>query len=54
MAKRYYATKNNKVVSNISVSPFSKEAMDKFCEEQGYDNWFELDYEGALTIMELN
>jgi len=51
--KRYYAIKDNKIVSNIDVAPFSKEAMDRFCNEKGFDGWFELDEEGALSLMQL-
>ena len=54
MENRCYAIKNNKIVSVIIISPFSKERMDKFCEEEGYDSWIELDKESALLLMQFN
>jgi hypothetical protein len=50
MKKRYYAIKDNKIVSNIDIAPFSKEAMDNFCNEKGFSDWFELDEQGVLSF----
>lgn len=54
MGKRYYAIKDNKIVTNIDVAPFSKEAMNKFCNEKGFDGWFELNKEGVLSLMQID
>lgn len=56
MTNRYYAIyaiRDNKIVTNIDICPFSKEAMDKFCKEQGFDGWFELTPHGVLILVNI-
>lgn len=53
MKNKYYSIKDNKIVGEIDVCPFSKTAMDKFCEEMGFDGWFVVDKKGALKLMGL-
>jgi len=52
--KRIYAIKNNKIVCNIDVSPFSIESLNKLCIEKGFDGWFELDIIGACQLMQID
>ena len=47
---RYFAIKDNKIVSEISCIPFSKENMDKFCKDFGFDDWIELTEDAVLKI----
>lgn len=54
MAEKHFAIKNNKIIANIDVAPFSPRKMDKFCAEQGWDGWFTLDADGALKLMGLD
>jgi hypothetical protein len=50
MARKIFAIKDHKIVSDADVLPFSEENMDKFCREQGWDNWFYLDEDAALFL----
>lgn len=50
---KYFAIKDNKIVSRIDTAPFSKENMDKLCKDFGYDTWFELDSDAAIALMEV-
>jgi len=53
MKNRMYAIKNHKILAIIDTAPFSEFTMNKLCKEIGASDWFELDENGALELMQI-
>lgn len=53
MESRMFAIKNHKIVGEVWTTPFTEERMNQYCKREGFDNWFYLDKEAALKIMQV-